>query len=277
MENKLAQLEDRVDEVKNLTAVAANKSSAVSQEAIDLLILDLTLPLVDIDELWQQVERVSNEVNYDIALLQFIYVIQYFTYLIFTYLILTYFILSLGMNYLINLHNLLKQGVGIKEEAQLLLKENEQFMNEMIEKVRMSYDLLERAQDQQAATAELLAELDQANETANDAVNRGDQTLKEAQETLKKLGGKFFEKNTIYEAVKKNYAVKNIRNIEVKKKVKYETIFRIRRRGATRAREGAGRLEGYREYQRTDRDRQHARGRGRESAERVGRQRKECA
>lgn len=58
----------------------------------------------------------------------------------------------------------------------------------------MSQELLERAQDQQAATAELLAELDQANATANEAVNRGDQTLKEAQETLKKLGGKYCRK-----------------------------------------------------------------------------------
>jgi len=59
----------------------------------------------------------------------------------------------------------------------------------MAEKVRKSEELLDRAQDQQAATAELLAELDEANETANEAVKRGDQTLKEAQETLKKLGG----------------------------------------------------------------------------------------
>lgn len=59
----------------------------------------------------------------------------------------------------------------------------------MSEKVKNSEELLDRAQDQQAATAELLAELDEANETANDAVKRGDQTLKEAQETLKKLGG----------------------------------------------------------------------------------------
>lgn len=65
----------------------------------------------------------------------------------------------------------------------------------MAEKVRKSEELLDRAQDQQAATAELLAELDEANETANDAVKRGDQTLKEAQETLKKLGGKFCEKS----------------------------------------------------------------------------------
>lgn len=63
----------------------------------------------------------------------------------------------------------------------------------MSEKVKNSEELLDRAQDQQAATAELLAELDEANETANDAVKRGDQTLKEAQETLKKLGGMTYE------------------------------------------------------------------------------------
>lgn len=62
LENKLAQLEDRIDEVKNLTAIAAAKSSAVSQEALDLLILDLTLPTVDLEQLRQQVETVSNEV-----------------------------------------------------------------------------------------------------------------------------------------------------------------------------------------------------------------------
>lgn len=60
----------------------------------------------------------------------------------------------------------------------------------MTEKVRKSEELLEKAQDQQAATADLLSEVHSANETANDAVKRGDQTLKEAQETLKKLGGK---------------------------------------------------------------------------------------
>lgn len=66
----------------------------------------------------------------------------------------------------------------------------------MTEKVKNSEELLDRAQDQQAATAELLAELDEANETANDAVKRGDQTLKEAQETLKKLGGMTYEKKS---------------------------------------------------------------------------------
>lgn len=62
LENKLAQLEDRMDEVRNLTAIAAAKSSAVSQEALDLLILDLTFPMIDLEQLRQQVETVSNEV-----------------------------------------------------------------------------------------------------------------------------------------------------------------------------------------------------------------------
>lgn len=62
LENKLAQLEDRMDEVRNLTAIAATKSSAVSQEALDLLILDLTLPPVNIEQLQQQIESVSNVV-----------------------------------------------------------------------------------------------------------------------------------------------------------------------------------------------------------------------
>jgi len=52
-----------MDEVRNLTAMAAAKSSIVSQEALDLLILDLTLPPVDIDRLRQQIEGVSNEVT----------------------------------------------------------------------------------------------------------------------------------------------------------------------------------------------------------------------
>jgi len=73
----------------------------------------------------------------------------------------------------------------------------------MAEKVKNSEELLDRAQDQQAATAELLAELDEANETANDAVKRGDQTLKEAQETLKKLGGMIHGKNLHTKLLKK--------------------------------------------------------------------------
>lgn len=85
--------------------------------------------------------------------------------------------------------NIFVQGLRLKEQAQLLLDQNEDLISEMIEKIRNSEELIERAQNQQAATAELLAELDEANEKANDAVKRGDQTLQEAQETLKKLSG----------------------------------------------------------------------------------------
>ena len=50
--------------------------------------------------------------------------------------------------------------------------------------------LLEKAQDQHIATAELLAEVDGSNAKAEEAVNRGAQTLKEAVQTLQKLSGK---------------------------------------------------------------------------------------
>lgn len=69
--------------------------------------------------------------------------------------------------------------------------QNEQWLNELAAKARDSEELLDRAQDQQAATAELLAEVDGANEKAKNALKRGSQTLDEAQETLKKLGGQY--------------------------------------------------------------------------------------
>ncbi|XP_031846744.1 laminin subunit gamma-1 isoform X2 [Nomia melanderi] len=164
LENKLELLEHRMDEVKNLTSIAANKSSTVSQEAIDLLILDLTLPAVNIEQLRNQVEDVNME------------------------------------------------GLRLKEQAQLLLDRHGSLINEMVEKVRKSEELIERAQDQQAATAELLAELDGANEKVNDAVKRGDQTLKEAQETLKKLGE--FDAEVQRERIRAQDALKNISSIE---------------------------------------------------------------
>ena len=164
LENKLELLEHRMSEVKNLTSIAATKSSAVSQEAIDLLILDLALPPVDIEQLRNQVEDVNNE------------------------------------------------GLRLKEQAQLLLDKNENLINEMVEKVRKSEELIELVQDQQAATAELVAELDKANEKVDDAVKRGDQTLKEAQETLQKLGE--FHAEVEKERVKAQDALKDIKNIE---------------------------------------------------------------
>ncbi|KAG7211484.1 hypothetical protein KM043_010758 [Ampulex compressa] len=164
LENKLETLEDRINEVKNLTSVAATKSTAVSQEALDLLIYDLTLPSVDIDRLQNEVETVSNE------------------------------------------------GLRIKEQAQLLLEQNKDLITDMQQKVRISEKLLDKAQDQQAATAEQLAELDGANVKANEAVKRGDQTLKEAQETHKKLSE--FDAEVQRERVKAQEALQDIKLIE---------------------------------------------------------------
>ncbi|XP_034942261.1 laminin subunit gamma-1 [Chelonus insularis] len=163
LENKLEILEDRFNEVKNLTATAIAKSVAVEEEALHLLILDLTLPSVDIQKLQDQVDVVNND------------------------------------------------GLVIKERAQLLLSENEDLLNDLNEKIIKSEILLEKAQDQQAATADLLSEVDKANEKAQDAVKRGNQTLTEAQETLKKLGE--FDAEVQKERIKAQEALKNIESI----------------------------------------------------------------
>ncbi|XP_076636198.1 laminin subunit gamma-1 isoform X1 [Colletes latitarsis] len=165
LKNKLELLERSMNEVKNLTSIAATKSSAVSKEAIDSLILDLTLPPVDIQQLQSQVKEVNNE------------------------------------------------GLRLKEEAQLLIDRHESLITEMAEKIKKSEELLDGAQVQQAATADLLAELDRANEKANDAVKRGDQTLKEAQETLKKLGE--FDAEVKRERIKAQDALKGINDISM--------------------------------------------------------------
>ena len=77
----------------------------------------------------------------------------------------------------------------IKEQARILVEENQDLIQDVDEKVRKSEELLDKAEDQQALTAELLAEVDEANNIAKNAVNRGNQTLKEAQDTLSKLSG----------------------------------------------------------------------------------------
>ncbi|KAK0177645.1 hypothetical protein PV328_001679 [Microctonus aethiopoides] len=163
LENKLELLDDRLNEVKNLTATAIAKSATVEKEALDLLILDLSVPTVDITKLQNQVDSISND------------------------------------------------GLNIKERAQLLLVDNEQFLNELNEKIKKSEELLEKTNDQLAATAELLSEVDRANEKAQDAVKRGNQTLAEAQETLKKLGE--FDDEVQKERIKAQQALRNIDEI----------------------------------------------------------------
>lgn len=87
--------------------------------------------------------------------------------------------------------NISNEGLIIKEHAQLLLSNNEDLLREIEAKIQNGEGLLMRAREQQDATADLLAEADKANDKVDDAVKRGDHTLKEAQETFKKLSGQY--------------------------------------------------------------------------------------
>lgn len=72
-----------------------------------------------------------------------------------------------------------------------MLEQNEELSQDIDEKVKKSEELLTKAEEQQTVTDELMSEVDAASIRAKDAVNRGSQTLLEAQETLKKLSGNF--------------------------------------------------------------------------------------
>ena len=62
--NKLELLEDLFNEVKNLTNIAAEKSAVVSKEALQLWVLELSVPIVNIEQLRSQVESVSKNVSF---------------------------------------------------------------------------------------------------------------------------------------------------------------------------------------------------------------------
>ncbi|XP_058793265.1 laminin subunit gamma-1 [Phymastichus coffea] len=90
-----------------------------------------------------------------------------------------------GLQYRIDEIN--KDAMNIKEQARVLLEENGDLIRDIEDKVRKSEELLDKAEDQQGETAELLAEVDDANNIAKNAVNRGTQTLREAQDTYQRL------------------------------------------------------------------------------------------
>ena len=62
LENKLMALEERYGDVKKLTATAVAKSDAVSKEALNLLILGISVPAVNLTELQNRVDEVNKEV-----------------------------------------------------------------------------------------------------------------------------------------------------------------------------------------------------------------------
>ena len=55
-------LEERYGDVKKLTATAVAKSDAVSKEALNLLILGISVPAVNLTELQNRVDEVNKEV-----------------------------------------------------------------------------------------------------------------------------------------------------------------------------------------------------------------------
>lgn len=62
LESKLLALEEKYGDVKKLTATAVAKSEAVSKEALGLLILDSTLPEVNVTELQNRIDLINQEV-----------------------------------------------------------------------------------------------------------------------------------------------------------------------------------------------------------------------
>ena len=78
----------------------------------------------------------------------------------------------------------------IQEEAQRLISENEELLLAAQDKRVELEDLLNRAENQQQQVDRQLADMDGYNKRALDAVQSGNNVLKDAQDTLRTLQGK---------------------------------------------------------------------------------------
>lgn len=87
----------------------------------------------------------------------------------------------------LQIENINKESLIIKERAQLLIQNNDNLFQEMLDKINNTAELLNKAQVQQEATADLLSEVDDSEAKADEAIERSNKTLNEAQETLKRL------------------------------------------------------------------------------------------
>ncbi|KAJ8665186.1 hypothetical protein QAD02_006848 [Eretmocerus hayati] len=139
LKDELSSLEERYSEAKDLTASAVSRSEAVSKEALGLFSRGFSLPDVNVTDLQNQINNVTNE------------------------------------------------ALQLKEKARILLQENVDSIRDIQDKVRNGEELLSKAEKQQSLTDDLLADVDRANDIAKKAVDRGEQTLLEAQDTLDKL------------------------------------------------------------------------------------------
>nr|CAD7454512.1 unnamed protein product [Timema tahoe] len=77
----------------------------------------------------------------------------------------------------------------LKQDAEDLLKAHGEILANLDDQLDQSEDLLARGMEQQQLVDELLADVDAANSKADKAVQLGDKTLQEAQETLRTLQG----------------------------------------------------------------------------------------
>ena len=78
----------------------------------------------------------------------------------------------------------------IQEEAQRLISENEELLLAAQDKRVVLEDLLNRAENQQQQVDRQLADMDGYNKRALEAVQNGNNVLKDAQDTLRTLQGK---------------------------------------------------------------------------------------
>ena len=141
LETQVHELEDSMGDVKKHISSAVHKSEIVSKEALGLLVLEISLPPVNLTELRNRVDALNQEAE------------------------------------------------EIKTRAQGMINQNIELIEEMEEQIKNSEKVLQQAQIQTDRTAELLAEVDEANKIATDAVARSAKTLEEAKNTLAKLEG----------------------------------------------------------------------------------------
>lgn len=98
----------------------------------------------------------------------------------------------------VDIPNLKERADQIKQEAQVLINQtealindNDQLLSEIAEQVQQGEDLLSRGVDQQDEVNDLLSDIDLAKAQAENAVELGDKTLKEAQATYETLSRKY--------------------------------------------------------------------------------------
>lgn len=82
------------------------------------------------------------------------------------------------------------QAAEIKADADKLMSEQQRLMNDVRQQQVDAEEMLESGIREQQIADELLAEADAARDLARNAINKAEQTLKDANETLKTLRGK---------------------------------------------------------------------------------------